>query len=136
MYCFSCIYCVLIHVLYFPACIVCCFCMLFHILHFASCIMFCFMYCILLHSCQVSFWTYIWVFNNLYPKFLCLTNRYPYFPFLLDISCYFLMIMSNFYLAKLFFHLLCSSFWIFPATFLMIMSNFYLAKLFLCLHCP
>ena len=85
----------------------------------------------LLHACQVSFWTYIWFFKIIYPKFLWLTNRYPYFPFLLDIksltllvyvqfssdsiplsptlslildiSCYFLMIMSNFHLAKLFF---------------------------------
>ena len=99
----------------------------------------------LLHACQVSFWTYIWFFKIIYPKFLWLTNRYPYFPFLLDIksltllvyvqfssdsiplsptlslildiSCYFLMIMSNFHLAKLFFHLLRSSFWIFPAVF-------------------
>ena len=41
----------------------------------------------------------------------------PTLLFILDVSCYFLMIMSNFHLAKLCFHLLCSSFWIFPAVF-------------------
>ena len=102
-------------------------------------------YPIFLHACQASFWTYIWVFNNLYPKFLWLTNRYPYFPFLLDIksltllvyvqfssdsipfshtsslildiSCHFLFFISNFYPAKFVFHLHRPWLWIFPAIF-------------------
>ena len=140
MYCFSCIYCVLLHVLRLTPCIACCVTACawlhvrvpFHISHFASC----------MPSLILDIYL---VFKIIYPKFLWLTNRYPYFPFLLDIksltllvyvqfssdsiplsptlslildiSCYFLMIMSNFHLAKLFFHLLCSSFWIFPAIF-------------------
>ena len=153
MYCFSCMYCVSIHVLFFlhvlridscivfPACIVYWFmsCACFDVLCTIS------IYPTLLHACQVSFWTYIWFLKIIYPKFLWLTNRYPYFPLLLDIksltllvyvqfssdsilfsptpslildiSCCFLMIMSNFHLAKLCFYLHCSWFWMFPAVF-------------------
>ena len=102
-------------------------------------------YPIFLHACQVSFWTYIWFFKMIYPKFLWLTNRYPYFPFLLDIksltllvyvqfssdsipfshtlslildiSCHFLFFISNFYPAKFVFHLHRPWLWIFPAIF-------------------
>ena len=102
-------------------------------------------YSIFLHACQVSFWTYIWFFKMIYPKFLWLTNRYPYFPFLLDIksltllvyvqfssdsipfshtlslildnSCHFLFFISNFYPAKFVFHLHRPWLWIFPAIF-------------------
>ena len=178
MYCFFCIYCVLLHVLRLTPCIVCCFmsyawlhvlcavsrlvlgfmyCVLLHVLCLTPCIVCCVTACAWLHvrvpfhishfaSCMPSLILDIYlVFKIIYPKFLWLTNRYPYFPFLLDIksltllvyiqfssdsiplsptlslildiSCYFLMIMSNFHLAKLFFHLLCSSFWMFPAIF-------------------
>ena len=118
MYCFSCIYCVLLHVLRLTPCIACCVTACawlhvrvpFHISHFASC----------MPSLILDIYL---VFKIIYPKFLWLTNRYPYFPFLLDIksltllvyvqfssdsiplsptlslildiSCYFLMIMSN-----------------------------------------
>ena len=102
-------------------------------------------YSIFLHACQVSFWTYICFFKMIYPKFLWLTNRYPYFPFLLDIksltllvyvqfssdsipfshtlslildiSCHFLFFISNFYPAKFVSHLHRPWLWIFPTIF-------------------
>ena len=164
---FSHIYCALLHVLFFLVYIVYCFMSYawLHVLCAASCLTLNSMYCVLccvtacawLHvrvpfhishfaSCMPSLILDIYlVFKIIYPKFLWLTNRYPYFPFLLDIksltllvyvqflsnsiplsrtsslildiSCCFLIIMSNFHLAKLFFHLLCSSFWMFPAIF-------------------
>ena len=223
MYCFSCIYCVLLHVLRLTPCIACCVtpcawlhvrvccvvsrlmldphaCVLLHVLRLTPCIACCVMPCawlhalcavlchalcltpypcavlchalcltpcpvccvvsrlvfdsmsvchsiypILLHACQVSFWTYIWFLKIIYPKFLWLTNRYPYFPFLLDIksltllvyvqfssdsipfshtlslildiSCHFLFFISNFYPAKFVFHLHRPWLWIFPAIF-------------------
>lgn len=111
-------------------------CVPFHISHFSSCMP---------RASQVSFWTYIWFFKMIYPKFLWLTNRYPYFPFLLDIksltllvyvqfssdsipfshtlslildiSCHFLFFISNFYPAKFVFHLHRPWLWIFPAIF-------------------
>ena len=167
MYCFSCIYCVLLHVLRLTPCIVCCVmpcawlhaCVLCHALCLTPypCAVLCHGLCltpcpvchsiypIFLHACQVSFWTYIWFFKMIYPKFLWLTNRYPYFPFLLDIksltllvyvqfssdsipfshtlslildnSCHFLFFISNFYPAKFVFHLHRPWLWIFPAIF-------------------
>ena len=111
-------YCVLLHVLRLTPCIACCVTACawlhvrvpFHISHFASC----------MPSLILDIYL---VFKIIYPKFLWLTNRYPYFPFLLDIisltllvyvqflsnsiplsptsslildiSCYFLMSMSN-----------------------------------------
>ena len=133
-------YCVLLHVLRLSPCIACCVMpcawlhvrVPFHISHFASC----------MPSLILDIYL---VFKIIYPKFLWLTNRYPYFPFLLDIksltllvyvqfssdsipfshtlslildiSCHFLFFISNFYPAKFVFHLHRPWLWIFPAVF-------------------
>ena len=135
-------YCVLCHALCLTPCPVCCAvsCLVLDPMSVCHSI-----YSIFLHACQVSFWTYICFFKMIYPKFLWLTNRYPYFPFLLDIksltllvyvqfssdsipfshtlslildiSCHFLFFISNFYPAKFVFHLHRPWLWIFPAIF-------------------
>ena len=146
---------VLCHALCLTPCPVCCVmpCAWLHALCAVLCHSLCLtpmpvchsIYPIFLHACQVSFWTYICFFKMIYPKFLWLTNRYPYFPFLLDIksltllvyvqfssdsipfshtlslildiSCHFLFFISNFYPAKFVFHLHRPWLWIFPAIF-------------------
>ena len=132
--------CVLCHGLCLTPCPVCCVTACawlhvrvpFHISHFASC----------MPSLILDIYL---VFKIIYPKFLWLTNRYPYFPFLLDIksltllvyvqflsnsiplsptsslildiSCCFLIIMSNFHQIRFPFLLHYPWFWIFPAIF-------------------
>ena len=116
-------YCIFLHVLcidsciVFPVYIVCCFMYcawfdvlctisiyptLLHALCSVLCIAFCFIHA-KSHFGHISGFLTIYIQN-----FFVLRINNLYFPFLLDISCYFLMIMSNFYLAKLFLCLHCS----------------------------
>ena len=123
-------YCIFLHVL--CAVFVCCFiyCILLHALCSVLCIAFCFIHA-KSHFGHISDFLRFYIQNffilrmdSLYFPFLLdiksltsliyvqfSSDSIPFSPtllFILDVSCYFLMIMSNFYPAQFFFHLHCS----------------------------
>ena len=147
MYCFSCIYCVLIHVLYFPACIAYRFmyCIFLHVL----CAVFvcCFIYCILLHAlCSVlciafcfihakSHFGHISGFLTIYiQNFFVLRMDSLYFPFLLDIKSLTLLVYVQFSSDSITFPSTLSLILDISCNFLFYISNSYPAQFFFHLH--